>query len=757
MKKTKSTKRSLLMSALALLMCFSMLIGSTYAWFTDSVTSGNNIIKSGNLDVELEYKKVVNNVLTDWDDVAGKDELFDKNALWEPGHTEVVFLKVSNVGTLDLKYQLGVNIVKEEGSTNVYDDEFKLSDYLVFKVLTSDSEFDYTKYDTREEVVAAAGVERGLKDYNGTTTALADGEVDYLALLVYMPTDVDNKANYKKGFDAPYIELGVNLYATQVEAESDSFGNDYDKDAWADGMKVYNANDLQAAINNGETNITLAADIELDEPIVIPAAPTTYSLRNATPAVVINLNGKTITTAYNESTGKHAYAIDNYGSLVINGGTIKARGIYNREDATLTVNETEIVNLDMNGGSCIWSYGGEVYINNATLIGYTGCVYSEGYLEINGGTYTCYSAVTDDGVQISPTYNIRSTGELVINGGDFTSRHGLLAIKGSAEINGGTYTMTSIGVITSHVFYVYGDSSNVVVNDGTFNCDLRTAQNNGSSMICVNAANVTVNVYGGTFNLTPEKYVAGGYEVTNNGDGTWTVDEYKVSTSAELVDAIANGKAVELTQDINLSKIDLTGVINNDVVIDANGHKITTTEAYGIEVTAGKNVTISNADVEMTKAGDYITYAAGFKIANGDYAGATITLENCTITMANTDWAYAVNMPASVKNLNLVIDNCTLEGAIAVQCWGDNNNITITNSELICNYTTSALYTSYCVVLQSDGTSVSENNTLVIDNCEFKYSGVDNFNSPIYSVDDLGTGNTVTVTNCTYGEKVVAK
>jgi hypothetical protein len=194
-------------------------------------------------------------------------------------------------------------------------------------------------------------------------------------------------------------------------------------------------------------------------------------------------------------------------------------------------------------------------------------------------------------------------------------------------------------------------------------------------------------------------------------------------------------------------------------VINANGHKITTTDAYGIEVTAGKNVTISNADVEMTKEGDYITYAAGFKIANGDYAGSTITLKNCTITMANTDWAYAVNMPASVKNLNLVIDNCTLEGAVAVQCWGDNNTITITNSKLICNYTTSALYTSYCVALQGDGTNNSENNTLVIDNCQFLYSGIDNFNSSIYAAKDVckgNTGNTVTVTNCTYGEKVVA-
>ncbi len=247
-------------------------------------------------------------------------------------------------------------------------------------------------------------------------------------------------------------------------------------------------------------------------------------------------------------------------------------------------------------------------------------------------------------------------------------------------------------------------------------------------------------------------------ESDSNGNDYDKDAEYPVivENANELADAIANGKVVTLTQDIDLGKIDLTDAITKDVVINANGHKITTTESYGVEVTPGKNVTISNADVEMTKEGDYITYAAGFKIANGDYAGATITLKNCTITMANTDWAYAVTMPANVKNLNLVIDNCVLEGAIAVQCWGDNNTITITNSVLICTYTTNAMYSSCCVALQSDGSYVSENNTLVIDNCEFKYSGVDNFNSVITDVDDLGTGNTVTVTNCTYDAKVVA-
>ena len=55
MTKTRSTKRALLTSGLVLIMCITMLIGTTFAWFTDSVTSAGNIIKSGTLDVEMYW------------------------------------------------------------------------------------------------------------------------------------------------------------------------------------------------------------------------------------------------------------------------------------------------------------------------------------------------------------------------------------------------------------------------------------------------------------------------------------------------------------------------------------------------------------------------------------------------------------------------------------------------------------------------------------------------------------------------------
>ncbi|MBR6765497.1 MAG: SipW-dependent-type signal peptide-containing protein, partial [Clostridia bacterium] len=131
MTKKHSTKKALIASVLSLVLCFSMLIGTTFAWFTDSVTSANNIIKSGNLDVELYYQAEGQ---TDWTKVTNTTNVFKENALWEPGHTEVVKLKIVNEGTLALKYQLGVNVASEVGSVNVNDVEFKLSEYIKFGI-----------------------------------------------------------------------------------------------------------------------------------------------------------------------------------------------------------------------------------------------------------------------------------------------------------------------------------------------------------------------------------------------------------------------------------------------------------------------------------------------------------------------------------------------------------------------------------------------------------------------------------------------
>ena len=133
MNNTKNKKHALLSSILALFLCFSMLLGTTYAWFTDSVTSKNNIITAGNLDVELYYQT---EEVTTWTKVDETTNVFKENVLWEPGHAEVVKLKVVNEGSLALKYQLSVNVVREtEDCKNVAGEEFKLSNFIDYGIV----------------------------------------------------------------------------------------------------------------------------------------------------------------------------------------------------------------------------------------------------------------------------------------------------------------------------------------------------------------------------------------------------------------------------------------------------------------------------------------------------------------------------------------------------------------------------------------------------------------------------------------------
>ena len=104
MTNSKSTKRVLISSALAILMCAAMLIGTTFAWFTDTASTAVNKIQAGNLDVELEYSKD----FIEWKKVNDTTKVFEDSTLWEPGRTEVVYLRVKNAGTLALKYTLGI-------------------------------------------------------------------------------------------------------------------------------------------------------------------------------------------------------------------------------------------------------------------------------------------------------------------------------------------------------------------------------------------------------------------------------------------------------------------------------------------------------------------------------------------------------------------------------------------------------------------------------------------------------------------------
>ena len=491
----------------------------------------------------------------------------------------------------------------------------------------------------------------------------------------------------------------------------------------------YELDDLHKAALNGGV-VTLTEDVVLTSPLEVYGEMT------------INLNGKTISSNIHKSEGA---VIRNNSTLTIIGGTVSSLG-NNGGSAIANYGNLAVENAVINGapreGDSWPSYPinnyGDMTLTNTTITGYQGCV------ALNAAGTT-----TLNNCELTKNYEKTSSHVFYVNHAD-----------AKVIVNGGTYNHNGFDGSLAYV-----NKGEVIINDGTFN-----AKDGGYGFAALTNGKVTINggninagllgwggqfvVNGGIFASQPNaSYLANGLKTVKQNNKWYVIanDTELVSSSAQFSDALSAGQNVLLASDVNIAKIDLTAV-SNDVVIDANGNTITTASNYGIEVTAGKNVTLKNGVIEITVNGDYINYAAGFKIANGDYAGQTIKLENCEIRMANTDWAYAVTMPASVKNLNLVIDNCILEGAIALQCWGDNNTITVTNSELICNYTTSAMYTSYCVALQGDGTYNSENNTLAISNCEFSYSGVDNFNSEIRSVYAHGhtNTNTITVSDCDF-------
>lgn len=259
----KNTKKALLFSVLSLVVCFSMLVGTTFAWFTDSVTSANNVIASGNLDVVLEYWDG-----DSWEDVAGADEIFNPAAKWEPGYADVAYFRITNAGSLSMQYSFVMNVVNPGKGTNVYGEEFELADYLQYSIVEDATEDAYLadRAAAIEAATAAGQVPRALGNNtaervtNGTTP-MASGESVQFAVVVWMPETVGNEANYRGA--APKIELTFNVIATQATGESDGFGSDYDDglsvDSYAVGVAYFdNANEAGAeaiAINGAGYNV----------------------------------------------------------------------------------------------------------------------------------------------------------------------------------------------------------------------------------------------------------------------------------------------------------------------------------------------------------------------------------------------------------------------------------------------------------------------------------------------------------------------
>ena len=351
--KKNQTRRALLMSALSLLLCMSMLVGTTFAWFTDSVTSANNIIKSGNLDVEMYWadgKLAVPTEESGWTD-ASQGAIFNYD-LWEPGYTEVRHIQIANKGSLALKYQLKIiangEVSKLADVIDVYyvDPAVQVADRAALA--------NAPKLGTLTEVLA-----------NVPTTAsgnLLPDKAHTITIALKMQETAGNEyQNLAIGSD-----FSVVLMATQLTAETDSFDDQYDFDATYTA-EIDQLKTKLAAAQSGETvEYALTHDAYIDSMIKVPNGVTLVLNGNGHQAIVntaypfyvhnanIQMNDLTIT-------GKATYAIFTKGAI----------WDYNGNNATVNASFNNVtVDLDKADNYPVVFNGiGEITMTDCTITG----------------------------------------------------------------------------------------------------------------------------------------------------------------------------------------------------------------------------------------------------------------------------------------------------------------------------------------------------------------------------------------------------
>ena len=191
MTSSKSTKRALISSALAILMCVAMLIGTTFAWFTDTASTAVNKIQAGTLDVKLLAEDGVTSLegaTLEWQKAAGAD---DEDILWEPGcRYKLQPIIIKNAGTLALKYKIVISGI---------DGDAKLNEAIEWTI-------NGVSLDEEKPLLAGA-----------FDTLMIEGHMKEEAGNEYQGLSIDG--------------IGITVYATQYTYENDSYNNTYDEDA----------------------------------------------------------------------------------------------------------------------------------------------------------------------------------------------------------------------------------------------------------------------------------------------------------------------------------------------------------------------------------------------------------------------------------------------------------------------------------------------------------------------------------------------
>ena len=368
----KATKRALLTSVMALVMCVVMLVGTTFAWFTDTASTGVNKIVAGNLKVDIvgETSDTHINGLS----FQNKDD--SAQILWEPGCRYLTEgFRIANKGNLALKWKAQVN----KGTTAANEGNFDLLDVIDFYLVTKAADGTET--------------ETALDEFTGNLKKTEISDVYYIKGV--MQTTAGNE------YQGLSIDgIGITVVATQYTYESDSFDNTYDKDA---GYPVASAAEMKEALANGGI-VSVNKDIKTDNIGDNEADRITISK-----PTTLNLDAKIISPddMGNNNTNFCALIVD--ADTTINAG--KNGGIDTGVNGGYALNVRKGANLTITGGSY---YGGGTAVQ-----------VQEGTLTITGGHFAVEAFGEPYGYNfllncIDSAYK-NGTAKIIVMGGTFVN------------------------------------------------------------------------------------------------------------------------------------------------------------------------------------------------------------------------------------------------------------------------------------------------------------------------------------------------
>lgn len=220
MKRKKWIKASLAFSAFLFVLWWALGTGATLAWFSDN-DSVRNEFQIGLLKMDVSYR---NDIVTEYTPLQGTTKAFNDEALYEPGYTQVVYLKIDNVGNVDFRYKLAVTVEDVITGKNAWGEDIYLPNYLRYGVVFGETESDVQQM-VKDRLTARSHAANdwgtlGTWSEVSPYTLQAGDTSHYAALIIYMPEEVDNVANYR-GFTEPRVELGITVFAQQANAPMD--------------------------------------------------------------------------------------------------------------------------------------------------------------------------------------------------------------------------------------------------------------------------------------------------------------------------------------------------------------------------------------------------------------------------------------------------------------------------------------------------------------------------------------------------------